>query len=84
MKTATDGKRAATQPAQQHDEPETGRPWVDGAPIGSVNDPLIGQAPNQGTARRNGGLRQPPDKQNLQAKIGRNAGSTDGDPAVND
>jgi hypothetical protein len=69
MKPASDGKRAATRPAQQHDEPDTTRPWADGSPIGSINDPLLGQAPNQGTARRNGGLRQPPDKQNLETKI---------------
>jgi hypothetical protein len=69
MITASDGKRAAKQPAQQHDEPETNRPWADGAPVGSINDPLIGEAFNQGTARRNGGLRQPPDKQNLEEKI---------------
>ena len=68
-KQASDGKRAANKPAQQHDEPETGRPWVDGAPVGSVNDPLVGEAYNQGNARRGGGLRQPPDKQNLEEKI---------------
>ena len=69
MKNATDGKRPASKPAQQHDEPDTGRPWVDGAAIGSINDPLVGQAHNQGNARRGGGLRQPRDKQNLEEKI---------------
>lgn len=79
MKTASDGKRAAVQPVQQHDEPETGRPWIDGAAIGSINDPLLGIAPNQGTRRRNGGLRQPPDKQNLAEKID----AANGPPAAN-
>lgn len=69
MKTATDGKRPVNPPAQEHDEPETGRPWADGSPIGSINDPLLGRAHNQGVARRNGGLRQPQDKQNLVEKI---------------